>query len=34
MKIFLTNDDGIRALGIWAMAAVLAERFDVVIVAP
>ncbi len=34
MKIFLTNDDGIRALGIWAMAAVLAERFDIVIVAP
>ena len=34
MKIFLTNDDGIRALGIWALAAVLAEKHDVIIVAP
>ena len=34
MKIFLTNDDGIRALGIWSMAAALAEKHDVIIVAP
>ena len=34
MKILLTNDDGIRALGIWALAAVLAERHDVIMVAP
>ena len=35
MKILLTNDDGIRALGIWAMAAVLIEKqHDVIIVAP
>ena len=34
MKILLTNDDGIRALGIWSLAAVLAEKHEVIIVAP
>ena len=34
MKILLTNDDGIRALGIWALATVLAEKHEVIIVAP
>lgn len=35
MKILLTNDDGIRALGIWAMAAVLVEKqHEVIIVSP
>ena len=34
MKILLTNDDGIRALGIWSLAAVLAEKHEVMIVAP
>ena len=34
MKILLTNDDGIRALGIWAMAAVLVQKHEVIIVAP
>ena len=34
MKVLLTNDDGIRALGIWALAAVLAEKHEVIMVAP
>ena len=34
MKILLTNDDGIRALGIWALAATLVEKHEVIIVAP
>ncbi len=34
MKILLTNDDGIRALGIWALAVALAKRHEVIIVAP
>lgn len=34
MKILLTNDDGIRALGIWSLAAVLAQKHEVIIVAP
>ena len=34
MKILLTNDDGIRALGIWSMAAILAQKHEVIIVAP
>ena len=33
MKILLTNDDGIRALGIWALAVALAKRHEVIIVA-
>ena len=34
MKILISNDDGIRALGIWSLAAVLAERHEVIITAP
>ena len=34
MKVLLTNDDGIRALGIWALAATLAEKHEVIMVAP
>ena len=34
MKILLTNDDGIRALGIWSIAAVLAQKHEVIVVAP
>ena len=34
MKILVTNDDGIDAAGIWAMARALQKNFEVVIAAP
>ena len=34
MKILLTNDDGVHALGIYALAKVLEKEHDVIIVAP
>jgi 5'-nucleotidase len=34
MKIFLTNDDGIHAEGLWALHRVLASRHEVTVIAP
>ncbi len=34
MKILVTNDDGIDAAGIWAMARALQKNFEVVLAAP
>ena len=34
MKILLSNDDGIEAKGIWALASVLSKDHDIIIAAP
>ncbi|MFH1538673.1 MAG: 5'/3'-nucleotidase SurE, partial [bacterium] len=34
MKVFLTNDDGYRAEGIWSLARGLSKKAEVVIIAP
>ena len=34
MKILLTNDDGVYAPGIWAVANALSENHEISIVAP
>ena len=34
MKILLSNDDGIEAKGIWALASVLSKKHEIIIAAP
>ncbi len=34
MRILLTNDDGINAPGLWALASELQDKFEVTVVAP
>ncbi|MCL6579856.1 MAG: 5'/3'-nucleotidase SurE, partial [Candidatus Bathyarchaeota archaeon] len=34
MRIIVTNDDGIRAAGLWALASELSKIAEVVVVAP
>ena len=34
MKIFLTNDDGIHAEGLWALHRALSDRHEVTVIAP
>lgn len=34
MKILLSNDDGIQAKGIWALASVLSKDHDIIVAAP